>query len=148
MQALSREFEVRLATYEEVYSVLREPKLLDVVGLSSEKELPEYFQTRSNKFHIVKYKGDCIIFVFKEVCLGVFEFHMACPESSKKSSRILAYAALKWIYLGEGNYVKHFYTSCPEGKIANFIRKFGAREVKRTGELVHFMATPKDFQFI
>lgn len=146
MESLSKEFEVRLATLEEVCIILREPRLLSAVNLTSASDIPEYFHSLKYSLYLAKHKEDSLLFMFKEICLGVFEVHIACPERSKLKSRLLAYVALKWIYLRDGHYVKYFYTSCPEGKIANFIRKFGATQIKRTGDTVHFMATPETFQ--
>lgn len=146
MQSLSAEFKVRLATVNEVVDIISEPRLLSAVNLKSVDEIADYFHKSEDKFYLIEFKQNSLLFKFKEVCLGVFEFHVACPERSRTASRLLAYSAMKWIYLKEGHYVKYFYTNCPEGKIANFIRKFGAKEIKRTGDVIHFMATPTDFQ--
>jgi hypothetical protein len=129
---LLTKFEVRLATLGEKEEILADAAL---------SHLPNITTTP----HIIIYNSFRMLFEFNLKAGGIYEVHVACPKDSRQASRILALAMCAWLFKVGVSGITGLITSCPEGKIANMIRKIGGTEVKREGSTVYFMATVDSF---
>lgn len=142
--SISKEFTVRRALAEEVVDILREPRLMLASNLHNLEEIKQ--AAASNAFYVVLYESYRMLFAYKLISSGIYEIHIATPFNSILASRLLTYIALKWVYLKELPNIKYFVTNSPVGKIANFIRKTGAKQLKQVGDTIYFIATPEQLQ--
>lgn len=120
-------FNVRHATEEEFYSIIREPQLHAPILKELGGREPIYEKAICYLISIRAYR---LLFTLKEKQDGLWEVHIACPRDSIRASRVLILAGVKWISL-ERKEIKGLITSCPEGKIANMCRKLGFTEIQK-----------------
>lgn len=129
------DFNIRYATEEEFYSIVREPQLDARITKSRNGKKLKYTK---GFYHLISYKDFRLIFSLRGERKGVFEVHIACPKDSIRASRLLLMGALSWV-LEKRKEVKVLVTSCPEGKIANMCRKLGFKQVKQEHGKLYFM---------
>lgn len=118
-------YEVRRATKEDVTSILADKGIAARLGKKKIEEI-----TDSDGTFLLSYKSYYTIFTYEALTIpGLYEVHIACPTSSIRASRLLCLSIIDWVLKGEGRKGKGIVTSCPEGKIANLVRKLGFQEV-------------------
>lgn len=143
---LIKDFTFEVATADEVLAILSEKRLIGLV--SKKKTLTDLAATLHLKprlYYIVKYKQYRTLFETKQLAHNTCEVHIACPKDSLIASRILVLALCAWLLKVSELAPSALITSCPEGKIANMLRKIGTKEVKRVGDKIYFMATAETF---
>ena len=124
-----KSIKIRLAPTAEALEILSEPQIVERIGHAT-KHL-------NKQPWIAERAGAKLLFVFHQLSkAGIYEMHIACPLASIRASRILASAAMDWLYHMGADVIV---TSCPEGKIANMARKLEFVELTRTPELIYFM---------
>ncbi len=139
-------FAVNLLSEDEALAIVRaDSKLLAKLGHSEPASLTGF----TKPTYLIAYKEYSMLFQVELVKVGeaegVYEFHVMCPTVSIRANRVLSLAAIKWIFtLGMPN-AKALITNCPEGKIANQCRKFGAKEIKREADMIYFMLPNTSF---
>lgn len=137
-------FKFRDAELTEMLDILIEPQLVGLI-LKDPKtprtvaELAGALHLSKAAYKIVEYGSYRTLFELQRRTHGVYEIHIACPRASVRASRVMSLALMLYSLteLGAAGLI----TKCPEGKIANMIRKLGAKEVKRDGTDRYFMAT-------
>jgi hypothetical protein len=135
-----KDFEVSIATNKDKFVILSEPQLENL--FFSHRELCE------TELLIIKYKTYKMLVQLKELKDNIWEIHIACPKDSLKANRILSMAIAMWCLKVGCPDIKALITSCPEGKIANMLRKIGASEVANDEGTLVFMATSKSFNLM
>lgn len=132
---LLEQFEVREATNAEIYS------LLEDFSLRCKITLPGALDTLGFKHtpYVIKLDPYIMLFNLWEVKGGLYQIHIICPRAHTKGSRALALAAMTWAFSREELGVKALLTMCPEGKIANMVRKLGFRKIKQLEDQCYFI---------
>ena len=132
---------VHPANLTEQYDILSEPRLLAMLHDSPTlEELPTYLAERTHNFYLVRYGVYRMILELypRPSMPEVYEFHVAVPKDSIIASRVLVRTSIEWS-LSSG--IQALVTTCPEGKMANLVRKVGCKEIKRSKGIVTFLAT-------
>lgn len=139
-------YEVDVASRLDCLDILGEPQLMDVLHLEDVLDLYRHLYTTESTYYLIalgKYK---LLFTYEEREGDVFELHIACPKDSIIASRALCVSIMHWMFGPSAVRAEALITSCPEGKIANMIRKLGGVEVNQEGGLIYFMATAEEFK--
>lgn len=144
---LLADFSFRLASQEEVLDILREKHLIALLAPKSRTltELAGAIALRQPRYMLASYKQYHTLFRADDLGNNLCDVHIACPKASKVASRILVLGLCAWLFKLSELRPKTLMTSCPEGKIANMLRKVGAVEVKTLNGKVYFAATAESF---
>lgn len=139
-------YEVAVASREECLEILSEPKLMEAIYVSDTIALYKHLYTTDKVYHILRIRKYSLLFTYEKRTLDTFEIHLACPKDSIRASRALSLCILHWMFGPSNLKPRALITSCPEGKIANMVKKIGGTEVKRENNLVYFMITANQFK--
>ncbi len=142
---MTHNFKVQPASREDCLDLLDTPAVLESFGLSSFDELPTCLDTYADPFYKLTYKKYRLLFTYFERNAGVYEIHLACPKDSVIASRVLSLYIIHWMFKLSGLNPVVLTTNCPEGKIANMLRKMGTTELKTDSSWVYFMFTAKQY---
>lgn len=131
---ISSEFSIHSATPEEYHSIVTEPNIINPIKEANQGLTPDY----EDNSYIIKYREYRLLFTIFEKHPGVYEIHIACPRNSIIASRALALAIMTWVESKYSN-TKAIITNCPEGKIANMVRKLGFIQIDKEEDKLHFI---------
>lgn len=122
---------------EEALAIARDPFILSKLGF----EKPEDLHKLDLPTYLISFKQYSMLFQIDKVKAqdSIYEFHVMCPKDSIRANRVLSLGAIQWIFKQDHLQAKALVTWCPEGKIANQCRKFGAKEIKREADKIYFM---------
>lgn len=135
---LPKDFTIHEATISESATILNEPQILANLRLKDSTSITGEGHT----YYIISYKEYKAMFSFWETekTPGLYEVHTAIPKNSLRACRLLILAAMDWGFREGCPGVKAYISSAPEGKIANFLRKLGFRELNaKAGNKLIFM---------
>lgn len=138
-------FKVQIASRDDCLAMLATPAILESFGLNTSTELPAYLDSYADTFYKLSYTKYRLIFTYFERSAGVYEIHLACPQDSTRASRLLSLYIIYWMFRDSGLNPIALTTNCPEGKIANMLRKMGTTELKTINNLVYFTVTAEQF---
>lgn len=138
---MKTKYDISKATREECIEILSERRLLTALGLITQKELPSYLDSSNDIYYQIRYKNYKLLFTFEVRMKDVYELHVACPSDAIVASRVLCLLVITWLFQCSELYPKAIITTCPEGKIANMVRKLGARQIDKRAGLLYFMMT-------
>lgn len=79
-----------------------------------------------------------LMFTLDELTPGVYETHICCLPDSIKASRALVLGGMQWLMTEHNPNTKGIFTSCPKGKISNFLKKLGFEHIDTIGAKLYF----------
>jgi hypothetical protein len=120
---------IRLCTEKEGLAILNEPQNIKRIGVVSEHMKYQPWIAEDGDYRIM--------FVFWHVNNKTFEVHIASPRDSIIKSRQLAKEIMNWLFKHGASRI---ITTCPKGKISNFVTKIGMSAYKVDGENTCFEA--------
>lgn len=136
---MTSKVDIRLATSSEGVAILSEPQLVAALPPLARIDLLRYVTDTVPDHYVAKQGKHSCIFRFWPKHNGMYEFHIACPKASIPASRVLAKAIMLWVFVHLGDECKGLITNCPEGKIANFCRKLGGKQILKKKGTVYFV---------
>ena len=141
--SLLKEFTFTAATKQELTEIFSEPQLsnLDVNVEDADLKEPRYYMI-SYSHRGRKYR---LVYELANLGNGMCEVHAACPKDSIIASRVLIMVLIAWCFKVSPYRPLVLMTTCLEGKIANTLRKIGAKDAGTYNGLVYFAASAKTF---
>lgn len=144
---LLKAFTFTPASKEDILNIMKEPQLIKLWAPSGTlTELAGVVYKTHYNCHIVRYGRYKLLLELDDINPDLCGIHIACPKDSIVASRMLALACTAWALLVAYPTHRVLTTSCPEGKIANMIRKVGAKQISPSGsKSIQFIATRETF---
>ncbi len=122
--------QIKQASLEEQYEILKEPRLLAILpGFTKLSGLMAYLESRQLSVMLAS-SGEYKMLVEMYPIAGrecAYEVHFAAPKKTLRVSRLLIAKVLRLLLLKEVADIKLLLTTCPEGSMSNMARKIGAR---------------------
>jgi hypothetical protein len=147
---LLKKFTFTPASKEDILNIMKEPQLIKLWAPSGTlTELAGVVYKTHYDCQVVRYGRYKLLLELNSISPDLCGIHIACPKDSIVASRILAMAGTAYALLIAYPTHRVITTSCPEGKIANMIRKIGAKQVSPSGsKSIQFIATRETFNLI
>lgn len=125
--------QITKATPEQYYAAVTSPNIAEAIKDCNEGIAPSYQENS----YLASFRSYSLIFTLAKMGEDVYETHIACPKDSIRASRLLVLGGMQWLY--DRSKPKAIFTTCPEGKIANFVRKLGFNQVAVSGDNLVFL---------
>lgn len=133
-----KDYTVTLATSKDCLEILDEPRLLAVLPVDTRADLIRFVTNHRPAFHTLRYKQYHLVFWYRHIMADIYEVHVACPTDSIIACRVLLACMVEWVFKVGAPECIGLTTKCPEGKIANTLRKLGCIEFNKLGGSVYF----------
>ena len=134
MTEASVDIKVRKATAEEFAAYVTHPSRAEAILAGNGGITPEYCEES-----YISYSGKySLLFTLDELTPGIYETHICCLPDSIRYSRVLVLGGMQWLVKEHNPATKGIFTSCPKGKIANFVRRLGFNKLDTVGDKIFF----------
>lgn len=128
------EVAVHKATPSEYNHYITAPNIAQAIRESNAGITPEY----EEESYVSSFGKYSLLFTLAKAGKGLYETHIACPTDSIRASRLLVLGGMQWLASIHDTDTRGIFTTCPEGKIANFVRRLRFEQTGKVGDMLFF----------